>query len=488
MNAEDIARRFSRRAGFRLAAYRPAALPLFRLTLRVQTLVRKELPPIMEFSLRAVAGDLDTPEEIAGILGLGQRIVNDAVTALIQSDCVVIGVVPGTRNQRLVLTAKGNQTLEQAAIIMPEEERLAIFVDGLTRRISVREETIIRPRDVGEAGLLELPAHPQRKPRIDELALADLKKLVGDKRPREGESLRDVIALLGIESSERFFREDALLLVYRAIDREETQFAVVLDGHLSEEHEAALRRANRARQIKLVPDSISMPPFEGPPSLNPDLLGGVVATEETTDLHAEMGVVEQEASDLREKLKVVDSPTERTLLRGKLGQAEDRIKQLQAHLDSMIVRQLEVYEHPQYLREAMETASRRLLIVSPWIRAKVVNDEFLKRLEAALARGVEVYIGYGLEGEGRSEKPRDMEIARKLKEMADRFPNFHLSYFGDTHAKVLAYDDRFVINTSFNWLSFLGNPSDPFRDERGTYVGIPAQVDSTFEFYLKRFD
>ena len=64
----------------------------------------------------------------------------------------------------------------------------------------------------------------------------------------------------------------------------------------------------------------------------------------------------------------------------------------------------------------------------------------------------------------------------------------HLVRFGDTHAKVLVCDRSFAIVTSFNWLSFRGDPRRSFRDERGMHVGLPEFIDSQCAFYEKRFN
>jgi hypothetical protein len=37
-----------------------------------------------------------------------------------------------------------------------------------------------------------------------------------------------------------------------------------------------------------------------------------------------------------------------------------------------------------------------------------------------------------------------------------------------------------VVVTSFNWLSFKGDPQMPFRDERGMLVTIPETVEEIF--------
>jgi hypothetical protein len=56
-------------------------------------------------------------------------------------------------------------------------------------------------------------------------------------------------------------------------------------------------------------------------------------------------------------------------------------------------------DHPPLLQDALLTTQKRLLIISRWIRAKVVSFEFLKKLEALLQRSVSVFMGYGTSAE-----------------------------------------------------------------------------------------
>ena len=80
---------------------------------------------------------------------------------------------------------------------------------------------------------------------------------------------------------------------------------------------------------------------------------------------------------------------------------------------------------------------------------------------------------------------RDDDIDDRVLEEFDRLSEqFKFTFvhrrLGNTHAKVLICDKRFLIITSFNWLSFKGDPKRTFRDERGTYVAVPEKIDEQF--------
>lgn len=114
----------------------------------------------------------------------------------------------------------------------------------------------------------------------------------------------------------------------------------------------------------------------------------------------------------------------------------------------------------------------------------MIDGAFLKALEDCLVRGVHVYIGYGTGQEQFNQSDSKAEGA--LQALAKTRPNFFLARLGDIHAKVLLVDDKFVVVTSFNWLSFRGDPNKPFRDERGLMVRISQTIDQLFSDFHKR--
>jgi hypothetical protein len=86
------------------------------------------------------------------------------------------------------------------------------------------------------------------------------------------------------------------------------------------------------------------------------------------------------------------------------------------------------------------------------------------------------------------ELKSDQGALKSLVDLMRNYDNFWLTRLGDTHAKVLLVDHRFAVVTSFNWLSFRGDPSMEFRDEQGTIVQIRELIDQKFEWLLRRFE
>ena len=109
-----------------------------------------------------------------------------------------------------------------------------------------------------------------------------------------------------------------------------------------------------------------------------------------------------------------------------------------------------------------------VVIVSQWIKSGGMNNEILGRIERALQRVTMVIIRYGI-----SEKEdSDRWILQRLtdiqkKKYGDKLLLVKLS---NTHEKVLIKDNEYMVITSFNWLSFKGDPNKGFRQETGYYT------------------
>ena len=148
------------------------------------------------------------------------------------------------------------------------------------------------------------------------------------------------------------------------------------------------------------------------------------------------------------------------------------------------VRSVSVFEHPDLLNFALQSATDRILIISPWIRRAVVTTDFLSNVEQRLRAGVRVTIAHGY---GEDDRGSDADALRRLKNLAERYDEFTFVRVQNTHAKILIFDENWV-STSFNWLSFKGDPQRTYRMEEGTLVAIPSRVDSEYSRYLELID
>ena len=154
--------------------------------------------------------------------------------------------------------------------------------------------------------------------------------------------------------------------------------------------------------------------------------------------------------------------------------ATERIRFLEKKIEEMkderkgADRILSTYDHRPLLLDAIENAQNTVVIVSPWIKSGGLNNEILNRIERALQRKTRVIIGYGISEKEDSDK----KILQRLADIQQKKygKNLYLVKLNNTHEKVLIKDNEYMVITSFNWLSFKGDPNKGFRQETGYYT------------------
>ena len=298
-----------------------------------------------------------------------------------------------------------------------------------------------------------------------------------------------MIGITGMGKARRF-AEEAVALAFRA-SGEELQVTFAIGGETSEDHDAAFSQSVSRSAKKLTAGKWQDIGALLRTEVKTEVLAQKAEKEQTDRLFDERAELEQESDRLRASVTRAEDE-ELAELRAQVEKHAVRQQELEAALQSISVRQVEVYEHRGLLDRALAEADERVLIISPWINHEVVDDRLIGRFRDLLDREVELWIGYGINesGEGQGSKKKkelDREATEKLSRLGVDYPeSFRLKLLGDTHAKVLVCDSRFAVITSFNWLSFRGDEALSFRDERGCYVGIAPEVDRISAGYSAR--
>jgi hypothetical protein len=416
-------RRFGdKRPGLRLVAVEDAALPVSMLKADVLAQERKQLPVTEEFILRFVQLGVVSPDEIAKYLGLGAGHVLDAAAAQLAENHL-----RRRTNGELQLTGQGMEVVRNLVATQPVMQHLPVAFDRLTWSVAnYSERTLVEKKDAEDSGMTVLPAS-----RSASIGLGDVTPL-GMNALLKKERLQ-ILRVHKVSTRKHRFLP-VQLLVYGDIGRNELELAVCIDDDLSPNHGMALERANAVSRL-----GISIGEVEPRPLLDDDL----------EDLR--LTELDRDASELGLRVSTSD------------------------------VRGVSVFEHADLLAEALETAASRILIVSPWIRRAVVNADFGAKLERRLRAGVEVTIAHGY---GSDDSGSDPAALRRLSVLAGRFSNFHFIRLKNTHAKILIFDGNWV-STSFNWLSFKGDPERTYRMEEGTLVTVPDRVEKEYRRYIE---
>ncbi|MFF9074522.1 hypothetical protein OIU91_41090 (plasmid) [Streptomyces sp. NBC_01456] len=444
------------RPGLELVAIIDAALPVALITADVLAQDRKRLALLDEFVLRLVNNKVPSEASIAGMLGLPERMVSQTVADHFSADNLTYTLpAPGqpssTRNLRL--TARGEQTAREMAAITPVRVDQPVVYDQLLGKVRPYDRHTVIPRGQSEeTDTLMLPAAHAGLVEIGDISAADINALLRER----GNTDREVLQVRGISQAKARRVMPAKVLVYADPDRTDIQLGVVVDGELSHHHEIALISLGGAASL-----GIKVEPAPDRPVLDPDLEKARVALPEVTQQRAEQAALQVGSA----------SPTPVAPAGPELLQDE--------------IRAIGVFEHPELLDEALTQAHRRLLIISPWIKNAIITTEFLGKLESRLARGVPVHIAYGYE---ENDTRTDQAAVRKLGNLAARYPaKFTFTRLKSTHAKVLVYDDVWV-TTSFNWLSFRGDPDRTYRMEEGSLVRNRQVADAQYDRYTDLID
>ena len=488
---EQVARRYDNRAGFDLVSYREVGLPVYKITVQALTQIRKPIPPIEEYVLKAIYAGLSSEQDIAGLLGLEPSILREAMIELRLNENIDLIAPEDSVMQVWKLTKKGERTLREAQIIVPEERSFTINFDGLLRYVrwyGRLEINLLSSRYLRQQGMMEIPAFPAKPPELSDIKLTDVDRIISQdekERKKTRSRERELLALKAIERRQRFF-QPALALIYKAKDRDEVQVDFAIDGRRSYKHEQAFARANGAKKLRIL-ENLKDSECK---KLAEDILGREFVAQaplpEVEDIKDKVASVRATIETTRQTIERTQTDHEKKELEQQLQAANQEIEKLQAQLNAFPSRWLGVYEHRPLLEQALRDSQERLLIISPWIRANATNKWLIQQLEELLKRGVNVFIGYGL-GEDDNQKTRDKKAEKAIEKLNQQYDNFCLKRLGDTHAKILISDSKFAVVTSFNWLSFKGDPNRTFRDERGTLVFDSQKIQELFDKEIERF-
>lgn len=446
MTPEEIAQQHDDRPGYRIVDFEEVGLPIYKIRSIVLTLEPKSFSAIEEFVLRSIEAGLVDPEDIAAFLGLTASLVEATASTLLREDALKVNP-DGT----LSLTEKSRSILRGERLKTPREQVLIFWFDGLTRK-PISQPYSLEPRYLKDRGIREIRPFPPRRPEAEEIDAEQLQKILeggGAKR----DQAPDVLQVQSIERAYMYF-VPATALVFRSDTKPEVQVGFAIDGRVSKEHEAAFANADGPQKSGIESSILSATAEKDHSGLNLPI--GPLRGPKTNAVQRRRDAVERFKDKLTAGATDPDNASEG-------------------------VEMVSVYQHPELLKDAIKSSRQRLVIVSPWITPAVVDRTFLSDLQRLLASGVHVFIGYGL-GEDRNFP----KLENQLIDLAGKSANFTFSRLGDTHAKILIKDDKYLVTTSFNWLSFRGDPKRAFREEWGMKVTIRDQVNAAAERFVRR--
>lgn len=504
MTAEEIAGRYNKLPGFRLVDYHSVALPLWQITFDALVIAEKKCAVVDEFILRAIDRGVDVVDDLAGFLGLSEKLIVRRLGTLAASDMVLS--MPGSANGKpgLKLSSRGNDVVREVGKTPPRREKLVIAYDAIARRPitgRIARESYRTPQQMKQYGLFELPALPGRPPDDVELANIDYNSAL-PKETRKDQKIHQVLSAQKVGTLARRYREAVMLIYSGVADSEQVVVRFFsIDGRPMPEVNEGFQRNHGLQRLGILEQlKKHRATLEGELLLDEGYRAVVEyaktlpPAEDVSEAIAQAAKLSAAIEERERKVAAENAPEDEVKsLRADIEKLRREKAAAQALAEGTQIRFLEPQEHVQLFQKSLEEAKSRLLIISPWISDKVMEHKW-RLLESLLAKGVDVYVGYGITERGPDDRKveKGARTIAWLEQKAGQYPNLHIEKLGNTHAKVLVVDHRYVVIGSFNWMSFAGfdyNESGHrvIRDERSTMVCVPAKVDEMFEQYVSRF-
>lgn len=451
IETEELVRRLDKRPGFKVVSYCDVGLPIFQVTPLITLREPSPIGVIEEFVLKSIDSKVSKPDAISQFLGIPQGIVETQIGSLLYESVVRRDSTTGI----YLLTAKGMARLSDLNSTRVVKKEFRLNVDGLTRQIIPIDQSDLYSERQLEAFVIPgmLPV-PRKAPRAREISVSDVNRLFASYARNEQQGLQAVKVDAYVKRASLLFRR-AIALAFKPENGRGMSISFAIDGRISTEHEVAFSVSGADQRSGLFKDLF-----------------------DPSKRRSEIALARKHIQEFVPN--VLSASPEKVPKAGTLS-LKPKLVPDQGAAKPLLVRTLSSYEHAPMLHAAFESATSRILIVSPWIRRQVVNQEFVQRLKACIERGVEVTIAFGFGRVDKGERVEDAAAKSELEELSRSAKGFNFLRKSNIHAKILLVDDKYFITTSFNWLSFRGDRRQPLREEEGTYVEGVELVNEYFD-------
>lgn len=453
--------------GYKLVTYYKAAFPVYRINCEIILQRKKELGLIQEFCLKYIRAGAKNTNNLMNFLGLEEKVIISNILNLHQLD--MINYKFGTKE--VTLTSKGIDALEKNNFLFPEQLNYTFLIDGLTGEYQINESL-----DKGEwvRNILHLIPFIERKPEMDEINLNNV-KIVASKQQRLNNNSYldgDILSIKDIDKIEKLYRRLNVLVFTN--DNGEFEIQVYDVNKRVQQYETKLM-SMIGKKFNIIPTVEFNSEVDNKGTTLVDEVKMKEKVEEVNDILDSIKEIETRVQDIES----IDVQSDEEYLT-KTMQISQLKKELEIEKQKVkyAPKILNTYEHRPILIKALKEAKRQVVIVSPWIKDDATDSELRGEIRNAMARKVKVVICYGIADKIESDVKFTVDLLNKLKEDKSIGKYLSLVKLGNTHEKVLVCDDKFTVITSFNWLSFKGDPKRGFRQETGTLLEGKESADN----------
>lgn len=477
MTIEELAQKNANTvAGYDLVKYFEAACPVYKIELKFTMQKKKPLSILQEFILRFLKENVTSTDTICAFLGINPDVVFNAIADLRANDLLTVDIY----RENLKLTDKGRKVLEKASVIVPEELSFSVMMDGLTGDVFIDTKRYYKGNELRDNTMIPLKTAFDR-PSIEDISYENLNNAIKQYRISNGKNSFFEGDLLSINEVEKVYTEykKIYVLVYYNYEKETMELRAFEKSVRHQEYETIILRMQNENlhQIdfdkKTIVDELNERPLLN--SIPKEIIEEAEEFENKKgDYQKQIDALKTQIIDFNEQIDSEAVPEKERIT------ATQQVRILKKQLEELQYKQesanriLNTYDHRPLLLKALKDAQKQVIIVSPWIKRSGVNNEVLLLIEKALQKKVQVVIGYGIS----DEQDSDPKILKQLENMQKKKYGNYLTLvsLNNTHEKVLICDNDFLVITSFNWLSFRGDPKFGFRQETGYYTEIKEGI------------
>lgn len=463
--------------GLDLVTVIPVGIPVHTYNVDLYLYESKDYPLLNEHVLKSVELGLKTVSEISKFLGISETFVAEAVA----HEDTTAGTLAIAPSGNLRLTGFGMGKLAdltfKEAIKKTQQLHADLVTGGVTyfRKLESTVDRLTASLEGLEDGeyVRRLDVQNKAEKEYSDFSLEVVDELLTSSEKMRRFSVLQVLA--SKRSSQKPFFALGQVMVFADEAGERIMVNMLIDGERAQDYDVylALDEVRQSLNVNIekspelpAPGSIFRTRYKGSTSRAQNIVQKLEALPEVSEEKIPTEV--DEANSAPSPLKL--------LRQAYLGPALFKPQTKPARL--------KVTDLSQIRREALRFAKSRILFISPWVKAGVVNSEFLRMLEEALFRGVKIDVAIGI-GEDLSDS--DSEPIAKLVTLAKKHPNLMTISKWKSHEKVLIADDSYVEST-FNWLSFQGVNDRHYRRERGTLTVDKELADEVYEELLVAID
>lgn len=445
--------------GYKLVTYYKAAFPVYRVNGEIILQRKKELGLIQEFCLKYIRAGAKNTNNLMNFLGLDEKVIISNILSLHQLDMINYRFA----TKEVTLTSKGIDVLEKNKFMVPETIDYTFLIDGVTGEYQINERL-----DKGERvrNIYHLIPFIESKPETDSINLNNIKVLVNHQQKLNNSSYLDgdILAIKNIDKIEKVYRKLNVLVFANERGDFEIQ---VYDINKRVQHYETKLMTLASKKLNIIPTVEYNSEID---NKSTSLINEIEIREKIEEVNE----IEETIKDIKRKVidtENVEVETEeeyisKTMLISELKKQLELEKQKIA----MAPKILNTYEHRPILIKALREAKSQVVIVSPWIKGDATDFELRSEIKNAMIRKVKVVICYGIGKKIDNDVKQAVDLLNKLKEDKSIGKYLSLIKLGNTHEKVLVCDNKFTVITSFNWLSFKGDPKRGFRQETGSLL------------------